>query len=157
MVSLFFIPNLMEIKLGRNRGLASALPLVKVFVRKMNKNDSSKILSVKHMAFSPQFVRLIDQWYISITPNWYFSYGDDYHRSGFSEKQLTGMKRLERNRSIYDQFRFWATWLSHCDDEDLFAMTPQSAPMLTFGEILNLEGALFLDEERWATPGRIRY
>lgn len=122
----------------------------KVFARKMNKNDPSKVLSVKHLAFSPQFVRLINQWYISITPNWYFSYGDDYRRSGFSEKQLTGMKRLERNRSIYDQFRFWATWLSHCDDEDLFAMTPQNAPMLTFGEILTVEGALYLDEERWA-------
>lgn len=122
----------------------------KVFERKMNKNDPSKVLSVKHLAFSPQFVRLIDQWYISITPNWYFSYGDDYKRSGFSEKQLTGMKRLERNRSIYDQFRFWATWLSHCDDEDLFAMTSLSAPMLTFGEILTVEGAPYLDEERWA-------
>ena len=54
----------------------------KVFERKMNKKDPTKVFSVKHLAFAPQFLSLNDQWHLAITPNWYFSFGDGYRRSG---------------------------------------------------------------------------
>ena len=121
----------------------------KVFERKMNKKDPTKVFSVKHLAFAPQFLSLNDQWHLAITPNWYFSFGDGYRRSGYADKQLSGIKRLERNRSVHDQFRFWAAWLTRCDEEDLFSEESLDGPRLAFGNTTSISGAPMLDESLW--------
>lgn len=121
----------------------------KVFERKMNKKDPSKVFSVKHLAFATQFLFLDDRWHLAITPNWYFSFGDSFRRSGFADKQLSGIKRLEKNRSVHDQFRFWADWLTRCDEKDLFSDRAQAGPALAFGNTTTIGGAPALDETLW--------
>lgn len=120
-----------------------------VFWRKFKDKDPDKVLSMRHFAFSAGFLVVDDQWYVSITPDWFFSYGDDYRRSAFGDVPLSGLKRMEKNRSVFDQFRFLCAWLNDLDSADLFSLDAATTPMLTFGSILELGGAPHLNEEFW--------
>jgi hypothetical protein len=120
-----------------------------VFERKYNYKDHNKVLSTRHFAFSTDFLILNGKWYLSITPDWFFSYGDIYRRSGFSEKLLSGLKRLEKNRSVFDQFRFLSYWLSNLDSEDLFSTNEQSVSTLSFGNGVTFLNSPMLDESLW--------
>ena len=121
----------------------------RVFERKFNRNDAKKVLSTRHFAFSVSFLTVQDEWYVSITPDWYFSYGDEYRRSNFGDSLLSGLKRMEKNRSVFDQFRFLCAWLKDLDSEDLFSDSAGSSPQLTFGNILELGGGPSLNEDLW--------
>ena len=80
---------------------------VTVFHRKMKKKLPDEVLSCKHLAFRPQFVCIDNRWYLSITPDWYFSHGEDFCRSAFADERLTSIKKLEREQTIRNRFRFW--------------------------------------------------
>ncbi|MCP5203422.1 MAG: hypothetical protein H6992_04615 [Pseudomonadales bacterium] len=120
-----------------------------VFQRKYNRNDSSKVLSTRHFAFSVSFITINGDWYMSITPDWFFSFGDGYRYSHFGDKLLSGLKRMEKNRSVFDQFRFLCAWLADLDSEDLFSDNAGSSPQLSFGNILEFNGAPRLSEDLW--------
>lgn len=120
-----------------------------VFRRTFNRNDPEKILSVRHFAFGVTFQIVAGAWYMSITPDWFFSYGEDYRRSAFGDKLISGLKRLEKNRSVLDQFRFLCSWLGDLDSKDLFAEGAASSPQLTFGQKLKFSGSRYLNEELW--------
>ncbi len=121
-----------------------------VFERKFYRNDPKKVLSTRHFGFSADFILIEGQWYITIFSDWFFSYGNDYRRSNFGDKLLSGLKRMERNRSVYDQFRFIAAWLSELDTEDLFSEDAHMTPKITFGKSVELSGGRELSEEFWA-------
>lgn len=120
-----------------------------VFQRKYKNKEPNKVLSTRHFAFSVGFLKLENEWYVSITPDWFFSFGENFQRSVYAEKQLSGLKRMEKNRSVFDQFRFVCSWLRDLDSEDLFSLDAASPPMLSFGNILSLNGAPHLNEELW--------
>ena len=121
-----------------------------VFERKYYRNDAEKIFQVKHFSFSVEFLLLDTGWYVSITPDWFFSWGDNYERSVYGDKPLSGLKKMEKNRSLYDQFRFLASWLKDIDQDDLFKLDSDNSSSISFGEILELEGGRHLNEELWA-------
>lgn len=120
-----------------------------VFERRFNRNDSQKVLSTKHFSFSVGFLTINNEWYISLTPDWFFSFGDDYRYSHFGDKLLSGLKRMEKNRSVFDQFRFLCSWLANLDTEDMFSNNADKSPQLTFRSILEFGGAPLLNEELW--------
>ncbi|MCY4014384.1 MAG: SMEK domain-containing protein [Gammaproteobacteria bacterium] len=122
---------------------------VTVFQKTMNKNDPDKVLSMRHLAFSPRFVRMSTSWFLSIEPDWYFSFGPRYQLSTYADQLLSGRKRLEREASVRNQFRFWAWWLAHCDEEDLFDQDLNPGPRLAFGRAVSLPGARYLDDGHW--------
>lgn len=124
-----------------------------VFERKFKSNKPNEILQIKHFAFSVNFLLIDAEWYISITPDWFFSWGEDYHRSPFADKPLSGLKRLEKNKSICDQFRFLASWLKDVDQADLFSDSAESSPNITLGNIVKLDGGRFLNESLWEPLG----
>ena len=120
-----------------------------VFERKYKRNKPQEVLSVKHLAFAVSFLTVNDEWYMSITPDWFFSYGEEYRRSIFGERLISGLKRMEKNRSVLDQFRFLGAWLKKLDSEDLFADDVLFSPGLSFGEILEFNGGPNLNESLW--------
>lgn len=120
-----------------------------VFERKYKRNESDKVLSTKHFAFSVSFLLIGEGWYMSVTPDWFFSYGDQYEQSKFGEKLISGLKRMEKNRSVFDQFRFLCSWLKELDSEDLFSNETMSSPQITFGHILQYGGGRYLNEDLW--------
>jgi len=120
-----------------------------VFERKFKRNDPEKVLSTRHFAFSLNFLTVADEWYVAITPDWFFSYGDSYRQSAFGDKLLSGLKRMERNRSVFDQFRFLCSWLRDLDADDLFSENAAISHHITFGQILEFCGGRYLNEDLW--------
>ena len=120
-----------------------------VFERKFNKNNLDKVLSAKHFAFSVSFLMVDSGWYLSITPDWFFSYSDQYRQSVYGDKLISGLKRMEKNRSVFNQFRFLCSWLKELDSEDLFTAVAMSSPQITFGQILEFGGGRYLNEDLW--------
>ena len=120
-----------------------------VFWRKYNRKQSDKVLSTRHLGFAASFQAIDGDWYISITPEWFFSYGDDYSQSAYGDKLISGLKRMERNRSVFDQFRFLCAWLNEVDADDLFTEGSASSPQLTFGPIKELHLGRYLNEKLW--------
>ena len=121
-----------------------------VFARKFNIKQPAKVLSTRHFGFTVSFVAVESDWYVSITPEWFFSYGDSYRRSFYGDKLISGLKRMEKNRTVFDQFRFLCAWLIDLDARDLFSEDAASSPQLTFGRQLELRGGRYLNEELWA-------
>jgi hypothetical protein len=122
-----------------------------VFMRQFNKKDPSKVFMQKHFSFSVDFNRFGDQWLMSITPSWFFSYGEDFKKSGFGHENLSWIKRQENNQAVMNHFRFVVAWLRSIDDEDLFSEGGAKDSFLSFGDSLSLDGAPALDESKW-TP-----
>ena len=120
-----------------------------VFQRKFKKNELDKVLSTRHFAFSVSFLTVDSGWYVSITPDWFFSYGDSYRQSAFGDKLISGLKKLEKNRSVFNQFRFLCSWLKDLDSDDLFSHDAPVSPQITFGHILEFGGGRYLNEDLW--------
>lgn len=120
-----------------------------VFERKFKRNEAKKVLSTRHFAFSLSFLTVADEWYVAITPNWFFSFGDQYRNSAYADKLLSGLKRMEKNRSVFDQFRFLSWWLRDLDSYDLFSDNADTSPQITFGQILEFEKGRSLNEDLW--------
>ena len=120
-----------------------------VFMRKINKNDPSKTLNCKHLAFSVDFMVAESGWYVALAPDWYFSRGEDFRRSWFADKNLAWLKRRETNRIVYDHFRFLADWLRDLDQADIFSLASGASYTMTFGEVAKLQGHPKLDDETW--------
>lgn len=121
-----------------------------VFMRQLNKRDPSKVFMQKHLSFSVDFCRFDERWLMAITPSWFFSYGDDFKKSGFGHDNLSWIKRQENNQAVLNHFRFISAWLRSIDDEDLFAEENAKDSFLSFGDSLILGGAPSLDESKWA-------
>lgn len=121
----------------------------RVYERKLNKNDPDKTFICKHFAFATDFVLSEGRWYVSLTPDWYFSYGDDYRKSRYADDALKWLKRKEVNRTVTDHFRFLSAWLAELDEDDLFDLAAGAAPTLTFGEKVSFDNHPGLPDESW--------
>ena len=119
-----------------------------VYGRKYSKKDTSKVFQQKHLSFAVEFIRFGEDWLMAITPSWFFSYGDDFKKSHFASENLSWVKRHEANQAVMNHFRFIAAWLRSMDEEDLFTSGGHST-VLSFGDILTLDGAPSLDESKW--------
>ena len=122
----------------------------RVFKRMYKKEKPDEILSQMHLAFSINFHKIDSRWYMSITPDWFFSFGDSYRRSYYGDKLVSGRKRMETNRSVFDHFRFLCWWLKEIDSQDLFSDDSDETPQITFSDTLESKGGRCLDEKLWA-------
>jgi len=114
--------------------------------------------NVRHHAFIPRFERIGDEWFVSITPTFFFSEnGSRPHR--FASTLLAGKKRLDRNGSIRGQMLLWRHLLANNDaGEDLTPSLFNLAPRLTGPEqilhFIPLEPLMMetaVPEDAWAT------
>jgi hypothetical protein len=125
-----------------------------VFKRKMKTHKPNEILYCRHFAFRTNYKRFNKQWYLQITPDWFFSY-DGYKRSFFSEKWLSGLKRLENTQSVFNHFRFIEHYLktrkAHFVDS---AGNEQDYiyPFVSFGKHVTFDNAPVLEDISWNPP-----
>ena len=75
------------------------------------KTESGKSYEyLRHTAFQGRFRLLGREWYLEITPTYRFTRnGKDLDR--YHEDRLSGIKRLERNRSVLSQLLQWQAQL----------------------------------------------
>ena len=114
---------------------ATGKPLERVYKsQKTFERTTAKTFLCKHFAFAADFVYSSGRWYVALTPDWYFSFGDDFRRSTYADANLSWLKRKEVNRTVADHFRFLTSWLSALDQEDLFESikSPASAMSLEY-------------------------
>lgn len=71
--------------------------------------DHTQILCYKHVAFSTFIHNFDNVFYLSINPTWSYTW-NGYEKSNLEKDLLSGIKRLETNKSIYYVFRF----ISYC-------------------------------------------
>lgn len=76
--------------------------------------DHTQILCFKHIAFHTAIYIFDDIFYLSINPTWSYTW-NGYEKSNLEKDLLSGIKRLESNKSIYNVFRF----ISFCLVNDL--------------------------------------
>lgn len=115
-----------------------------------NKADKSKVEFVRHHAFLPRFELLQDQWYLVVSPTYFFT-TNGYIPHSYPGALLAGKKRLDNSASLRGQVVMWHRFLSQSgrrDEDSLFA--PQDAePRLKFGEPPTVQLATRVPEDVW--------
>ena len=72
----------------------------------------------RHSAFRPRWHRFDGDWYLEVTPTYYYTYnGND--KSRFTEDYLKKIKELEDNNAVIGQFLMWRHWLCERGRGDL--------------------------------------
>jgi len=112
-----------------NVKLRSVATVVSHYEHKPKKGRPYKYL--RHSAFQGRFRLLGGQWYLEITPTYRFTYNgkdlDNYH-----ENRLSGIKRLERNRSVLSQLLIWQAVLRAPWPRTDRARLLEFAPLVSF-------------------------
>lgn len=121
----------------------------RVYERKLNRKDPNKTFLCKHFAFEADFVLSAGRWYIALTPDWYFSFGDNFRRSAFADANISWLKRQEVNRTVADHFRFLNAWLSNLDQDDFFESTKGPATSMSFADIVSFANHPYLPDDTW--------
>ena len=119
-----------------------------VYERKLSKQDADKVFSQKHFAFAVDFYRVSDQWYLSLTPDWFFSYGSDFKFSRYGAGNVSWLKRQENNSTVEKHFRFLVSWLGELDAEDMFSQVDKR-PNVSIGDPVLLPGHPALPDDEW--------
>lgn len=101
-------------------------------VKKYEKDGKLKF--VRHHAFEPRFWRHGDQWFLSVTPTFVFTW-DGFRPDKFASGRLSGKKRREYNAALTGQFVMWRYLLVGEEDSDiarLFESEPEIERILRF-------------------------
>jgi hypothetical protein len=144
-----FVPNAAGDRIREESWVGQRTSKRRVYERKQNRNDPSKTFLCKHFAFAVDFVYSADRWYVAMTPDWYFSVGDDFRRSGFADANLSWLKRKEVNRTVADHFRFLTSWLSALDQDDLFDSIKSPASAMSFADVVSFTNHPALPDDTW--------
>jgi nucleoside phosphorylase len=122
-----------------NLKLRSSATVVAHYETKGENGKTYKYL--RHSACHTRFRRLNDAWHIEVNPTYRFT-RDGKELDRFHESRLSGIKRLERNRSVVSQLLQWqATLRSPWQKAD-------QARLLEFGPLLFFEFWSDLDETK---------
>jgi hypothetical protein len=82
-----------------------------VFERYQRKDDPSQTFCYRHQAFFNNLHRFDGKWFIEINPTYYFS-ADGRKSHPYSDQMLSGIKRLERHRSVVGHLLMWSEILA---------------------------------------------
>ena len=118
-------------------------------VQQYKKDD--KVLYVRHHAFEPRFWRIGNQWYLSITPTFVFTW-DGFRPDRFGASRLAGKKKLEHQAALTGQFVMWRHLLIHGADGEigqLFDLEPDSERLLDFQSLEPLVMPRSVPEQTW--------
>ncbi|MCD1621037.1 DUF4365 domain-containing protein [Salipiger manganoxidans] len=106
----------------------------------------------RHSAFSWQFIRIGDEWFVQITPTYHFTW-DGRQRDKFGGEHLSKIKRMEWNPDVRGQFGMWRAYLCADVQEDMFR---QAYPYLTLDPAERLVADFGVLDDLWkpvrATP-----
>lgn len=105
----------------------------------------SHIICYRHLAFKYSVHNYNDKWFISITPTWSFT-SNGIRKSRYSTNYMSGIKRIENNKSVYFYFRMIAYDLANID------MFTVGANYLEFGSPNYFLFSPIIYDKYWAPP-----
>lgn len=115
----------------------------KTVIFEMFNEKEGHIICFRSLAFRVSFLRIIDDWFLVLNPTWSFTNPGGYNQSRFEPGYMTGLKKLENNKAVFNYFRFFGYYLSYTD---LF--TPEY-PHLTISTYNSLPLSPRLEESLW--------
>lgn len=104
--------------------------------------EKGNIYYCTHFASSIDIVDFDSQYFLSINPTWLVTI-NGHRKSKIGYKKVSQLKKLERNKSVYNHLRFLSYKLMY---EDLFT---QSYPFIQFQNLLKFEIDKVIDEDAW--------
>ena len=110
-----------------------------------------KVVYVRHHAFEPRFWRIGNQWYLSITPTFVFTW-DGFRPDRYAASRLAGKKKLEHQAALTGQFVMWRHLLigeTHQETVQLLEPEPVSERLLHFQSLDPLIMPRSVPEEVW--------
>ena len=118
-----------------------------------SKKDEEQVAYVRHHAFVPRFEVLGDQWYLVITPTYYFT-TNGFTPHSYPHALLSGKKRLDNSGSLRGQVIMWHRFLTQHerDSNDLFAPEQAEEPYLAFAEPPQITLDTRVPEDVWGSP-----
>lgn len=139
-------------------GLARTLPYMSTkkktsaqVVSVYTKKDGDGISYVRHHAFKPRFERLGEQWYLIVSPTYFFT-SDGYSPHSHPHALLAGKKRADNNASLRGQVIMWHRFLSHhaaVGNQDSLFSGDADAAVLGFGGPPSVELSTSVPESAW--------
>ena len=123
------------------------------YVVKSKRRPDGTLAYVRHSAFRPQFYRSFDEWYLTITPTYVFTW-DGVRRDRYAGERVSKLKRLENNASIRGQFLMWRSLLTGMGraphQSDLLSSdTETKNVLLRFDALEAVELPLSVPDELW--------
>lgn len=120
-----------------------------VYETTTHEDDPSKVWYCKHFAFEASFKLVAGRWFLSVRPDWFFSY-DGYRRYSDNAGKVSWLKRQEANGHVYNHLMFLTHFLTTDVPED-FLRTTQARPyqFLKFINAVSFDNAEALDDDAW--------
>jgi hypothetical protein len=116
----------------------------KVFEKFEHEFEGKIYTHCKHLAFRAHFTDLDDKWYVSIAPDWSFTW-DGYKKDLNEPNRVKWLKGQERNQQIFNHFRFLVNYLKDLD----YNLYKERYLFLHFGNSPQLNGYPILNDEDW--------
>lgn len=119
-------------------------------VKKYEKDGILKYF--RHHAFEPRFWRIGDQWFLSVSPTFVFTW-DGFRPDKFASGRLAGKKQREFNSALMGQFAMWQHLLTGAKQQDdtttLFALEPERESILQFRPVGTLSLPRGVPDDLW--------
>jgi len=115
----------------------------------LHKADPTRVAFVRHHAFIPRFENLLDEWFLVVNPNYYFT-TNGFQPHSYPADLLAGKKRLDNSASLRGQLILWHRFLTRQDGaaDDLFAEVTIEG-QLKFGKPPEVHLATKVPEDVW--------
>jgi hypothetical protein len=111
-------------------------------VVKSNYWEKGKVYYCTHFAFSIDIVDFDNQYFLCLNPTWLVTINGN-RKSKIGYKKVSQLKKLERNKSVYNHLRFISYKLMY---SDLFT---KNYPFIQFQNLLKLKIDKVIDEDAW--------
>ncbi|WP_375246336.1 DUF4365 domain-containing protein [Qipengyuania pacifica] len=118
------------------------------------KKDPHDLSYVRHHAFIPRFERMMDEWFLMVSPTYHFT-TNGFQRHSYPHALLSGKKRLDNNASLRGQVIMWHRYLSDGFkvETDLFNDAVATADKyLQFAPPPEIELPTTVPEDAWVKP-----
>lgn len=117
-----------------------------------SKKEEGQVAYVRHHAFSPRFEMLDDQWFMVVTPTYFFT-TDGFTPHSYPQALLAGKKRMDNSASLRGQVIMWHRFLTqkYKDAGDLFAGDAEPAPWLRFDPPPQISLETRVPEDVWGS------
>jgi hypothetical protein len=141
------MPRRFDYESAKNRTHADVVNVV------TSKKEEGRVDFVRHHAFVPRFEVLGGQWYLVITPTYFFTTNGLTPHS-YPQALLSGKKRMDNSGSLRGQVIMWHRFLTQHErtKNDLFAPESSDEPHLRFGEPPQIALDTRVPEDVWGSP-----
>lgn len=119
-----------------------------------SKKDAERIEFVRHHAFVPRFERLDDQWFLIITPTYFFT-TNGFTPHSYPHALLSGKKQKDNSASLRGQVIMWHRFLTRqqpIKGDLLESVVEEDTSRLCFEEPPRVELSVRVPEDVWGTP-----